>query len=85
MHHSPLQMSNSYIIKGEMPSLSSRLFYQPRLQCIANQSGSAKETVGPKIGKNVEMLAWVICMGAQDRNLIDFNHHYKITMNQHKN
>ena len=85
MHHSPLQMSNSYLIKGEMPSLSSHLFYEPRLQCIANQSGSAKETVSPKIGKNVEMLACVICMGAQDRNLIDFNHHYKITMNQHKN
>ena len=85
MHHSPLQRSNSYIIKGEMPSLSSRLFYEPRLQCIANQSGSANETVSPKIGKNVEMLACVICMGAQDRNLIDFNHHYKITMNQHKN
>ena len=36
--------------------LSSRLFYEPRLWYIANQSGSAKETVSPKIGENIEML-----------------------------
>ena len=29
MHHSPPQMLNSYLIKGERPSLSSRLFYEP--------------------------------------------------------
>ena len=31
------------------PSLSSRLFYEPRLQY-------EKETVSPKIGENIEML-----------------------------
>ena len=49
-------MSNSYLIKGESPSLSSRLFYAPRSWYIVNQSGSAKETASPKIGKNIEML-----------------------------
>ena len=85
MHHSPPQMLNSYLIKGERPSLSSRLFYEPRSRYIANQSGSAKETVSPKIGENIEMLVCFICMGTQDRTLIDINHHYQITMNQHKN
>ena len=37
------------------PSLSSLLFYEPRLQHIVNQTGSAKETVRPKIGKNIEL------------------------------
>ena len=50
-----------------------------------NQSGSAKETVSPKIGKNIEMLVCFICMGTQDRTLIDINHHYQIMINQHKN
>ena len=85
MHHSPPQMLNSYLIKGERPSLSSRLFYEPRLRYIANQSGSAKETVSPKIGENIEMLVRFICMRTQDRTLIDINHHYQIAMNQHKN
>ena len=85
MHHSPLQMLNAYLIKGEKPSLSSRLFYDPRWRYIANQSGSAKETVSPKIGENIEMLVCFICMGTQDRTLIDINHHYRIMMNQHKN
>ena len=85
MHHSPPQMLNSYLIKGERPSLSSRLFYEPRSRYIANQSGSAKETVSPKIGENIEMLVCFICMGTQDRTLIDINHHYQIMMNQHKN
>ena len=67
------------------PSLSSRLFYEPQLRYIENQSGSAKETVSPKIGENIEMLVCFICMGTQDRTLIDINHHYQITMNQHKN
>ena len=67
-------MLNSYLIKGERPSLSSRY--------IANQSGSAKETVSPKIGENIEMLVCFLCMGTQDRTLIDINHHYQITMNQ---
>ena len=84
MYHSPLQMLNSYLIKGERPSLPSRLFYEPRSQYIVNQSGSAKETVSPKIGKNIEMLVRFIYMGTQDRTLIDINH-YQVTMNQHKN
>ena len=78
-------MLNSYLIKGERPSLSSRLFYQPRSQYIANQSGYAKETVSPKIGENIEMLVCFIYTGTQDKTLIDVNHHYQITMNQHKN
>ena len=85
MRHSPPKMLNSYLIKGERPSLSSRLFYEPRSRYIANQSGSAKETVSPKIGENIEMLVCFICMGTQDRTLIDINYHYQITMNQHKN
>ena len=64
--------------------LSARLFYEPRSRYIANQSGSAKETVSPKIGENIEMLVCFICMGTQDRTLIDINH-YQITMNQYKN
>ena len=67
MHHSPPQMLNSYLIKGERPSLSSRLFYEPRSRYIANQNGSAIETVSPKIGDNTEMLVCFICMGKQDR------------------
>ena len=60
-------------------------FYQPRSQYIANQSGYAKETVSPKIGENIEMLVCFIYTGTQDKTLIDVNHHYQITMNQHKN
>ena len=52
---------------------------------MANQSGSAKETVSPKISENIEMLVCFICVGTQDMILIDINHHYQITMNQHKN
>ena len=81
----PPQMLNSYLIKVERPNLSLSLFYDPRSRYIANQSGSAKETVSPKIGKNIEMLVCFICMGTQDRTLIDINHHYQIMMNQHKN
>ena len=50
-----------------------------------NQSGSAKETVSPNIGKNIEMLVCFICMGTQGGTSTDINHHYQITMNQHKN
>ena len=32
------------------------VFYEPRSQYIANQIGSAKEIVSPKIGENIEML-----------------------------
>ena len=85
MHHSPPQMLNSYLIKGERPSLSSRPFYEPRSWNIANQSGYDKEIVTLKTGENIEMLVCFICMGTQDRTLIDINHHYQITMNQHKN
>ena len=70
MHNSPPQMSNSYLIKGEGPNLSSRLFYETRLHYIANQSGSAKETVSTKTSKNIEMLVYFICMGTQHRALI---------------
>ena len=47
--------------------------------------GSAKETASPKIGENIGMLVCFVCMGTQDRTLIDINHDYQITMNQHKN
>ena len=47
----------SIIIYGKLrPSLSSSPFYDPQLRYIANQSGSAKETVGLKIGENIEIL-----------------------------
>ena len=46
------------------PSLSSRLFYEPQLQY-------EKETVSPKIGKNIEMLVCYFFLGTQDRILID--------------
>ena len=78
-------MLNSYLMKGERRSLSLHLFYEPQLQYIVNQSGSAKETVSPKIGKNIEMLVCYICKGTQNRTLIDIHHHYEIKMNQHKN
>ena len=65
MHHSPLKMLNSFLIKGESPSLLSCLFYEPRLRYIANQSGSAKETVSSKISENIEMLVCFICMGTK--------------------
>ena len=38
------------------PSLSSHLLYDPRWGYIANQSGSAKETISMKIGENIEIL-----------------------------
>ena len=66
MHHSPPKMSNTYLIKGERSSLSSHLFYEPRSRNIANQSGSAKETISPKVDENIEMLVCFICMGTQD-------------------
>ena len=66
------------------PSLSSHLFCEPWSWCIANQSGSAKETVSPNISENIEMFICFICMGTQDRTLIDISHLYQITMNQHK-
>ena len=40
-----------------------------------DQSGSAKETVSWKIGKNIEILGFFNCMGTKDRTLIDINHH----------
>ena len=83
MLHSPLQMLNSCLIKGKKRILSSCL-YEPQLWYIANQSGSAKETVSPKISENIEMLVCFIFMGTQDKTLIDINH-YQISMNQHKN
>ena len=36
----------------------------------------SSETVSPKIGKNIDMLVCLPCMGTQDRALIDINHHY---------
>ena len=65
--------------------MSSRLFYERQLRYTVSQSRSAKDTVSPKIDENIEMLVCFICMGTQDRTLIDNNHHYQITMNQHKN
>ena len=62
--------------------LSARLFYELRSRYIANQSGSAKENVSQKIDKDIKMLVCFICVGTQERTLID--HHYQITMNQHK-
>ena len=56
-----------------------------RSRYISNQSGSAKETVSQKIDENIEILVCLICMGSQDRALIDIKHHYQITMNRHKN
>ena len=38
-----------------------------------------------KIGKNIDMLVYFLCVGTQDRILVDINHHYQITINQHKN
>ena len=70
MHHSPLHMLNSYLIKRERPSLSLCLFYEPELWYAANQSGPAKETVSPKSGMNIQMLVCFICMGTQGRTLI---------------
>ena len=70
MLHSPPQILNSYLIQGERPSLSWRLFYEPRSRYIVNQSGSAKETVSPKIGENIDMLVYFICMGTQGRILV---------------
>ena len=58
--------------------MSSLLFYEPRLRYIANQSGSAKETVTPKTGENIEMLVCFIGMGTQGRTLINVNHFYQL-------
>ena len=65
--------------------MSSHPFYELRSRCIANQSGSAKEIVISKIGGNIEMLVCFVCVETQDMILTDINHHYQITMNQHKN
>ena len=62
----------SIISYGKLrPSLSWHLFYEPRLWYITNQNGSAKETVSLKIDNNIEMLVCFICVGKQDRILID--------------
>ena len=45
------------------PSLPSHLFYEPGLWHIMNQNGSAKETISPKIDKNIEMLVCFVCVG----------------------
>ena len=84
MDHSRPQMLNSYLIKGERRTLSSRLFYEPRSRYIANQGGSIKETFSPKTGESIELLICFIYMGTQDRTLTDINH-YQIMMNQNKN
>ena len=34
-----------------------------------------------KIGKNIDMLVCFLCVGTQDRILVDINHHYQITIN----
>ena len=58
------------------PSFSSRLFYEPQLRYIENQGRSAKETVRPKIDKNIETLVCFICVVTQDRILIDIVIYY---------
>ena len=60
--------------------------YVANFSCPTNSKSKwvSKETVSLKIGKNIEMLVCFICMGTQDRTLIDINHH-QIVMNQHKN
>ena len=60
MHHSPPQMLNSYLIKGEAKFVIVSTS-EPQSQYIAKQNGSAKETVSPKIGENIEMLICFIC------------------------
>ena len=64
--------------------MSLRLFYEPRLRYIVNQTGSVKEAVSAKIGETIEMLAFFICVVTEDRILIDTNRNYHITINQHK-
>ena len=59
----------------ERPSLSLHLFYEFQLWYIANQIGSAKKIDCPNIGENIEMLVCFICMGTQDRTLIDSNYY----------
>ena len=66
------------------PSLSLHLSDESQSWYITNQSGSAKETFSLKIGEKIEMLVCFICVGTQDRILIDINHHYQNMMNQHK-
>ena len=75
MHHSPPQMLNSYLIKGERPTLSLCLFYEPQMRYIANQSGFAKETVSPKIGKSIEMLVCFICIGNEQLFKVGMRNH----------
>ena len=58
-----------------LPSLSLHLFYEFQLRYIANQIGSAKKIDCPNIGENIEMLVCFICMGTQDRTLIDSNYY----------
>ena len=48
----------------------SHLFYEPHSWYMANQRGSAKETVIPNIGEIIETLVCFICVGTQDRILI---------------
>ena len=67
-----LVLENLWHIASKLsPSFSLCLFYEPWSRYIANQSGSAKGTVSPKIGKNIEMFVCFICVGTQDRILID--------------
>ena len=67
-----LVLENLWHIASKLsPSFSLCLFYEPWSRYIANQSGSAKGTVSPKIGKNIEMFVCFICVGTHDRILID--------------
>ena len=69
-----------------MLSCSPQHEHAPNFSCPVNSKSKwvSKETVSLKTGKNIEMLVCFICMGTQDRILIDINHH-QIVMNQHKN
>ena len=55
------------------------------LNCSTENQCESAKTVSPKIGENIEMLVCFICIETQDKTLIDINHYYEITMNQHKN
>ena len=67
--------ANAPLSSVERPSLSLHLFYEFQLRYIANQIGSAKKIDCPNIGENIEMLVCFICMGTQDRTLIDSNYY----------
>ena len=83
MHHSPPQILNSYKERGQVCHCI--FFVNLDHSTYQIKVGLQKGTVSLKNGENTEMSISFICMGAQDRTLIDINHHYQIMMNQHEN